>query len=81
MDLAATEYWDFYDHYLPLSHLSLEEGLSQSGYEVTKNIPRFLPFTMKSKKPTADFVISTYLKMPFAWPLFGKQFLVVAQKP
>ena len=23
----AAEYWDFYDHYLPLSHLSLEEGL------------------------------------------------------
>ncbi|RYG67700.1 class I SAM-dependent methyltransferase, partial [bacterium] len=29
----ADKYWDFYDHYLPLSHLSMEEGLVQAGYE------------------------------------------------
>ena len=40
---AYREYWDYYDHYLPLSHLSLAEGLRQAGFEVTTNIPRFLP--------------------------------------
>lgn len=78
---AYKEYWDFYDHYLPLSHLSLEEGLKQSGFNVIRNIPRFLPYTMKSRLPSGDALISLYLKMPFAWRLFGKQFLVVAQKP
>lgn len=77
---AYKEYWDFYDHYLPLSHLSLAEGLGQSGFKVTKNIPRFLPYTMKSRMPSADFVIAAYLRLPFAWRWFGKQFLVVGQK-
>jgi ubiquinone/menaquinone biosynthesis C-methylase UbiE len=77
---AFKEYWDFYDHYLPLSHLSLAEGLHQSGFDVIRNIPRFLPYTMKSKKPTSDIAISTYLRLPFVWRFFGKQFLVVGQK-
>ena len=47
----AAEYWDFYDHYLPLSHLSLEEGLVQAGYEVETIVPRFLPYTTRSALP------------------------------
>ena len=53
----AAEYWDFYDHYLPLSHLSLEEGLVQAGYEVTAIIPRFLPYTTRSALPQHSFLI------------------------
>jgi ubiquinone/menaquinone biosynthesis C-methylase UbiE len=78
---AYREYWDFFDHYLPLSHLSLEEGLKQAGFNVTRNIPRFLPFTMKSSVPTAAWLIELYLMIPFAWRFMGKQFLVVAEKP
>lgn len=77
---AYKEYWDFYDHYLPLSHLSLAEGLQQSGFEVIRSIPRFLPYTMKSRLPSADFIIATYLRLPIVWRFFGKQFLVVARK-
>ena len=75
------EYWDYYDHYLPLSHLSLAEGLVQSGYRVMLNVPRFLPYTMNSSMPTSDALVRLYLKLRFAWPIFGKQFLVVAAKP
>ena len=32
----ADRYWDFYDHHLALSHLSLEEGLVQAGYRVDR---------------------------------------------
>ena len=78
---AYREYWDFYDHHLALSHLSLEEGLTQKGFKVIRNIPRFLPFTMKGKAPSGDVLVKTYLKLPFIWPLFGKQFLVVAVRP
>lgn len=78
---AYREYWDYYDHYLPLSHLSLVEALELAGFRAEKVIDRFLPFTMKSKAPTAGFVIRAYLKLSFAWRFFGKQFLVVARKP
>jgi len=78
---AFKEYWDFYDHYLPLSDRSLSEGMQAAGFDIIKNVPRFLPFTMKSKAPSGSAVIKLYLSMPFVWPLFGKQFLIVARKP
>ncbi len=75
------EYWDYYDHYLPLSDHSLVEALALAGFRAETVIDRFLPFTMNNNAPTADFVIRTYLKLPFAWKFFGKQFLVIARKP
>jgi SAM-dependent methyltransferase len=76
---AYRQNWDYYDHQLPLSHLSLEEGLRQKGFMVILNISRFLPYTMKSRFPSSDFLIKAYLNLPIAWKLLGKQFLV-AQK-
>jgi len=78
---AYKEYWDYYDHYLPLSHLSLAEGLELAGLRVERVVPRFLPYTMQGRTPTAGFLIRAYLALPFAWRFMGKQFLVVARKP
>ncbi len=77
----ADRYWDFYDHHLPLSHLSLEEGLVQAGFAVDRVIPRFLPYTAKSALPKHPALVSLYLKLPLAWRILGRQFLVVASKP
>jgi SAM-dependent methyltransferase len=77
----AGEYWDFYDHHLPLSHSSLEEGLAINGFRVIRNIPKFLPYTTRSALPQHPALVSAYLKMPFVWPILGKQFLLVAEKP
>ena len=77
---AYREYWDFYDHYLPLSHLSLAEGLRIAGFRVVENIPRFMPYTMNNSAPTADFLVKAYLAFPPAWRILGKQFLVTAMK-
>lgn len=77
----AAEYWDFYDHYLPLSHLSLEEGLVQAGYEIERIIPRFLPYTTRSAFPKHPALVALYLKLPIVWRIIGKQFLVVGRKP
>lgn len=77
---AYREYWDFYDHLLPFSDLSMAEGLTQSGFEILRSIPRFLPYTMNNSAPTADVLIRGYLSMPLAWRIFGKQFLIVARK-
>jgi SAM-dependent methyltransferase len=78
---AYREYWDFYDHYLPLSDLSLAEGLRLAGFRIAENIPRFLPFTMNNKRPTNDFLVRAYLALPIAWRFLGRQFLVTAVKP
>lgn len=78
---AYKEYWDYYDHYLPLSHLSLAEGLELAGLRTERVVPRFLPYTMQGRTPTAGFLIKAYLALPFAWRFMGKQFLVIASKP
>lgn len=77
---AYKEYWDYYDHYLPLSHLSLQEGLIGAGFEIDRVISRFLPYTMKSRLPTSELLIRGYLRIPLLWWLLGKQFLVVGRK-
>ena len=74
-------YWDFFDHYLPLSDRSLTEALEISGLKVEHVVPRFLPFTMKGKTPPPAALIRAYLKLPVFWRFLGKQFLVIARKP
>jgi hypothetical protein len=78
---AYREYWNFYDHSLPLSDLSVAEGLRIAGFRIEENIPRFLPFSMNNNTPTHDLLVRAYLALPLAWKLFGKQFLVTAVKP
>jgi hypothetical protein len=73
-------YWDFFDHYLPLTELSLIEVLNKCGFEVTFCRDRFLPYTMSDGREYPTWMLRLYLKMPLVWPFFGKQFLVVARK-
>ncbi len=75
------QYWDFWDHYLPLTELSLSEGLRVTGFEVQRVISRFLPFTISDGSRYPLFLIRLYLKIPSLCKLFGRQFLVVAVKP
>jgi SAM-dependent methyltransferase len=73
-------YWDFWDHYLPLSDYSLAEGLQTHGFLIERSIPRFMPYTMaRGSQPPVVFV-RAYLALPLAWKIFGKQFLIIAQK-
>jgi SAM-dependent methyltransferase len=74
------EYWDFYDHYLALTELSLGEVMAETGFTLEEQIPRFLPYTMSRGSQRPIWMLRLYLKLKFAWPLFGKQFLVVARK-
>lgn len=74
-------YWDFWDHYLALTELSLREALENRGFSVDLSLERFLPYTMAGKKPVPAPLIRLYLALPFAWKFFGKQFLVVGRKP
>ena len=50
---AYREYWNWFDHFLPLSDRSLCEGLRQAGFTVVTSVPRFLPVTMEGRAPPA----------------------------
>lgn len=75
------QYWDFYDHHLGLTHLSLCEILKLKGFSIEVCIDRFLPFTTQGALPTHPLLVWAYLKFPLAWKILGKQFFIVARKP
>ena len=77
--LLPGAYWDFWDHYLPLTELSLREALENRGFTTELCMDRFLPYTMANKRPVSEFLIKVYLKIRPVWRFFGKQFLVVAR--
>ena len=74
-------YWDFFDHYLPLTELSVAELMSLSGFEIERSVARFLPYTMSLGYQPAVWKVRLFLKCPFVWRFFGRQFLVIGKKP
>jgi SAM-dependent methyltransferase len=74
-------YWDFFDHYVQLTELSLAEALSNCGFEIETQVARFLPYTMSHGRQYPVWMLRLYLTIPAIWPIFGKQFLVVSRKP
>lgn len=78
---CARVYWDFADHVIPLTELAVNEHLYAAGFEPERAIPRYLPYTLTGRLPPSPRLTELYLKMPFAWRLLGKQFLVIGRKP
>lgn len=77
----AGRYWDYFDHQLPLTHLSLSEGLELAGFEVQRVVPRFLPYTVKdSPVRIPPVMVRAYLAVPIVWPIIGRQMLVVGAR-
>jgi SAM-dependent methyltransferase len=77
---AYREYWDFFDHQVPLTDKSVVEASLIAGFKVRKVIPAFLPYTTKSRLPQWDILVHIYLALPILWRIFGKQALVVVEK-
>ena len=74
-------YWDYLDHKLPLTHLSLCEALELSGFTPVRVEPRFLPYTVKnSLLPVTPTAVKIYLRAKLAWRILGKQMLVIARR-
>jgi len=73
-------YWDFFDHVLPLTERSCAEVLQTSGFRLHTVIPRFLPYTTKSRLPQHPLLVRWYLRVPLLWRLLGKQFVIVAER-
>jgi SAM-dependent methyltransferase len=76
----AGRYWDYFDHHLPLTELSLREALTMTGYSVEWAMPKFLPYTMSQDSQPPIWTLRLYLKLPFVWRFFGRQFLVLGRK-
>lgn len=74
-------YWDYYDHVLPLSHLSCKEAFEKAGFSVEEVIPKFVPFSTASRLPQWPVLVKLYLSFPPIWRLMGGQFVIVARKP
>lgn len=72
-------YWDFWDHYLPLTEKSLGEALENRGFKIKTRIASFLPYTAVGKRPAPTFMVKAYLRLPIVWRFFGQQFLVVGE--
>jgi SAM-dependent methyltransferase len=78
---TARDYWMFFDHVTPVDDRALREMLDVLGFETTVQLPKFLPYTTKSRYPRAPFLIRAYLRMPFLFRFFGGQAFLVAKKP
>ena len=77
---AYREYWDFFDHQVPLTEKAVVEACTMAGYRTLEVIPAFLPYTTKSRFPQWGILVRLYLAVPLFWRIFGKQALVVAEK-
>ena len=75
---ASREYFDDYTHKFVFSHVSVADFLSARGFDVEKVVPRFLPFSMKSRLPSSAFLVRIYLRLPLK--PFAKQMLVIAER-
>ena len=73
-------YWDFWDHFLCLTEMSLGEAFENNGFRVTVSHGRFLPYTTVNMPQFPAAIIRLYLAIPFLWRIFGRQFLVVAER-
>ena len=79
--LEPKRYWDYIDHHLPLSDRSLEEALVQAKLQPVRTIRRFLPWSTGRQLPLTYPLVRLYLFVRPAWFIFGKQSVVIAQRP
>jgi SAM-dependent methyltransferase len=78
---ALGEYWDYYDHVLPLTDRSCAEAFAKAGFALIDVIDRFVPFSTASRLPQSPLLVRLYLACPLAWRILGRQFVVVAERP
>ncbi len=78
--LVGGRFWDFLDHTLPLTEAGMQEALAVTGFNTISCKARFLPYTTKSRVPKPTWLLRMYLALPPAQWLFGKQFLIVAER-
>jgi SAM-dependent methyltransferase len=77
---CSREYFDFADHTVALSERAVAEHLYAAGFEILMVRPRFLPYTFAGRLPSHPALVRAYLRVPLAWRILGKQFLVLGER-
>ena len=77
---CARTYWDCADHELALTHVAVEEHLYAAGFEPIETHARFLPYSFRGLLPPSRWLTALYLRLQPAWPLLGKQYLVIGRR-
>jgi SAM-dependent methyltransferase len=77
---VSAEYWDFWDHQIPISDLSCMELLKIVGFHIERSIPRFLPYSMSTGGRPPLLLVKLYLYLPPLWKYLGKQFMIIGRK-
>jgi SAM-dependent methyltransferase len=73
-------YFDYFDHYLPLTEQAVSEALQLAEFTPEVVMPRTLPYTFRSRLPSWPWLVKLYLQMPWLWRFFGAQFFIVGRK-
>jgi SAM-dependent methyltransferase len=74
--LVPGRYFDDYTHRAIFTDVSIGDWLRSGGFNVVELVPRFLPFTVKSRLGILSFLIPLYLRSPIR-PLAGQMFALV----
>lgn len=77
---AKNQYFDMADHTVALTHRAVAEHLYAAGFEPTVILDRFLPYSFTGRTPASAGLTRAYLRVPLAWKVLGKQFLVIAKR-
>jgi SAM-dependent methyltransferase len=76
---CARDYWMFFDHITPVDDRALAEAFAATGFDLELCIPRFLPYTTKGRLPSGPWLVRLYLRLTWAWRLFGAQAFMVGR--
>jgi SAM-dependent methyltransferase len=77
---CTRDYYDYFDHHLPLTEKSVAEALRLAGFDVELAQPRTLPYTFRSRLPSWPWLVWLYLRLPWLWRFFGAQFFLVGRR-
>lgn len=78
---VKSAYWDFIDHKIPITDKSIIEIGKMLNFKIVLNMPKFLPYTTKTKIPIHPFFVQIYLMLiPISSFFMGKQSFTVLEK-
>ncbi|MFN4258200.1 MAG: class I SAM-dependent methyltransferase [Gemmataceae bacterium] len=77
---CAKDYFDYFDHHLPLTEKAVVEALQLVGLTADVVLDRTLPFSFRGRLPSWPWLVRLYLHMPWVWKWFGAQFFVMGKK-
>lgn len=73
--IASRRYFDDYTHRAIFTDVSMNDWLASAGFRIVRNVPRFLPLTVKSRCGGLSFLVPLYLRLPWR-PLAGQMFVL-----